>query len=359
MPTGLPIEDNLDLVIATLDEDPKHKYEETMALPEYALYRTFFQNAKESSSGGKSHRQRVRLRMSNTFQFVRPYQITANNKVNVMETAQAYWRMTEFKRMYDVREDDFNGGPEEIIDHVDVMESAMWEDGIDGLDAALCRCPENSSDDLSFNGLPYCLSAVDSGTEDPDGGFNGQTVVYADGSTGTTIFNIDASLASNSRWRNFCGTYRRMDIGFMRLLRAAITRTNFKMLPQLKGKSFKSDGSWMLMSGQATADSIEELMGANDPSGNDPMKVTTGTGRLRGLQIERVPRFDTEGLEDDVFGVYTKHIFGMQLRKQFLKRSTWKSADNPNIVFDQIDSTLQMFTNNRRHGGFRLTKYEP
>lgn len=351
---GLKITDNLDLVKATLSNEPRKKFEETMRLTDYTLGRLFFEDAKMVIGSGKSRKWKIRLRQSNTTRFTRPYNITPNLKFNVMEEAEINWRFLESKGLYDSREEDFNRGEDELISYVDTIESGMWEEAADFLDQNLLKAPISVDDDESLLGLLYWGPKAATGTTSDDFTFGGTTIVYQDGSTGTTAAGIDANDANNTRWTPGVGTYARIDGGFLRLLRQAITRTNFKLLPQLKGTPVKGSGKNILLCGHTTADLMEELLNANDPSGNDPMKVTSETGTLRTMPIMRVPMFDDQGYSDSVIGVNTRHIYGIAMSGRWMKRTTFKHGENPNIIVDQIDSCGQLECNNRRNGIWHL-----
>lgn len=345
----------LDLVDATLDEQPRMKFTETMGLTDYPLIRLFFDTYREKITSGIGLTWSLRLRTNGSFQFVRLFQITANNQVQVMGRASAIWAMFEGKMIIDERQDDFNSGqPEQLYDMITAHESAMYEDVIAGIDTSCGQAPNNISDDLSLLGLPYWLPPLGTGLTAPTGAFSGNTAYFRDGSSTTLIGGLDASDALNERHKSYVHTWSgRVDALFYEALRRCMTRTNFKMLPELKGKTRRGAGQRNLLAGHDISDAIERYANANDPQGADPMRFQNDSITIRGVKPIRVPIFDSLW-PTSVFGTYSKHIFGNVHKTRWMKRRTYEHGDNPNVVITQLDGTCQITCDDRQKAGFHL-----
>ena len=59
--------------------------------------------------------------------------------------------------------------------------------------------PNSSSDDLNPYGVPYYLNMLDA--DATTAGFNGKTIRYQDGTTGTSCAGLDAN--TYDKWRNY------------------------------------------------------------------------------------------------------------------------------------------------------------
>jgi len=345
----------LDLVKSTLVEEPRMKFAETMAQTDYPLIRIFFEEAREKISSGRGLQWNMRLRTNGSFKFVRMYQITPNNYVNVMGKASMEWTMQEMKLFFDERQEEFNSGqPEQLYDHIESQESAMYEDGVSGIDAALAQAPNFLGDDLSYAGIPYWLPPAATGTAAPTGGFTGTTAYFRDGTSTSLIGGLDASDPLNERHKSYIHTWGgRVDSSFYEALRRCMTRTDFKMLDQLKGKTRRSGGQRYLLAGHDLSDQIEKYANAHDPQGQDPMRMKLDAITIRGVKPIRVPTFDALW-PTSVIGCWTKHLYACVHKNRWMKRRTYPHGENPNLIISQVDCTSQMICDDRQKAGFHL-----
>lgn len=352
---GVATDSILDLVKSTLVEEPRMKFAETMGQTDYPLIRIFFEDAREKISSGRGLQWNLRLRTNGSFKFVRMFQTTANNWVNVMGKAFANWAMQEAKIFFDERMDEFNSGqPEQLYDLIESQESAMYEDQVAGIDQALAVAPNNAADDLAYLGLPYWLPPLGTGVSAPTGGFLGTTAYFRDGSSTSLIGGLDASDPLNERHKSYAHTYNgRVDASFYEALRRCFTRTDFKMLDQLKGKTRRGSGQRYVLAGHDLSDQIEKYANAHDPQGNDPMRLKLDAITIRGVKPIRVPVFDALW-PTSVFGCYTKHLYGCVHKTRWMKRRTFTHGENPNLIISQVDSTSQLICDDRQKAGFHL-----
>lgn len=352
---GVEIDSILDLVKSTLVEEPRMKFAETMGQTDYPLVRVFMENAKEKVSSGRGLQWNMRMRTNGSFKAVLLYETTPNNFVNVMEKASAFWMMDEGKLVFDERQEEFNSGqPEELYDHIESQESAMYEDVVSGKDRLIALAPLNANDRRSILGIPYWLPPLTAGLTAPTGGFSGTTATFRDGSTTTLIGGLDASDPLNERHKSYVHTYNgRVDQSFYDALRRCFTRTDFKMLDQLKGKTRRSGGQRNLLAGHDLSDQIEKYANAHDPQGQDPMRLKLDAITIRGVKPIRVPTFDALW-PTTLWGTYSKHLYGCVHKTRWMKRRTFTHGENPNIHISQLDSTCQMICDDRQKAGFCL-----
>ena len=106
------------------------------------------------------------------------------------------WSWDEFEILQN------KSNPEGFIDLAKVKEmQAMW-DLANLFEAALWQAPTSATDDKYPRGIPYYIRMLDA--DSTTAGFNGQTIRYRNGSTGTTCSGIDASVYTN--WKNWAAT---------------------------------------------------------------------------------------------------------------------------------------------------------
>jgi hypothetical protein len=348
-----------DLLNSTRERMPDNAFTETAALQAYEAASAFFDGAQEKASSGTRYEARVRVRSSNTFAWTQMYATTGNTQQDVMVVAAAPWRHFEAKTHYDEREILMNSDPDRIIDLMIERESAAMEDIYNNIERASVNAPPSSGDGDVLYGLGYWLSPCGTVSSskyvtatDTVGGFNGQAVRFADGSASYTVGNIDASNAGNSRWRNWCATHNgTMTPDTVDQIRTALTRTKFKLPPKLEGKSIKKSGGLKLFMSMAFADQYERLVnnGPDDLNGDAAGQTNI---KLRGIPILRVPALD-ELSYLPIYGVDTRHIFGITLKNQWMKSMpAINDRDSVQVYTKPIVGSGQMFCDDRRGGGF-------
>jgi hypothetical protein len=75
--------------------------------------------------------------------------------------------------------------------------------------------PTSATDKLYPYGIPYYINFLDNGST--TGGFNGKTVRYTNGTTGTIVAGIDGPWSR--KWRNYADIYTKVDNSLLRKLR--------------------------------------------------------------------------------------------------------------------------------------------
>jgi hypothetical protein len=137
------------------------------------------------------------------------------------------WSWDEFEILQN------RSNPEGFIDLAKAKEmQAMW-DLAKLFEEALWQAPTSASDDKYPRGIPYYIRMLDA--DSTTAGFNGQTIRYRNGSTGTTCSGIDASTYTN--WKNWAATYTAVNNDLITTLRTAFLYSEFK--PPLGATQFE------------------------------------------------------------------------------------------------------------------------
>lgn len=316
---GAPYLNIGDLITNTLNQLPK-TYSDTMRQTKYPLCQLFFSQLRRSLDGGQGYEKKVRKTAKTTFQFVRPYQATSTRHEDLTVKQVTTWVFGEQKMEFDERTKEMNSGGPAIIDNMKVERSGAYEDIFNRYEDALGDAPYSASDDLSIWGLPYWAPTLELNTADPTGGFNGKTIYYKDGSSGTTRAGIDLSNADNARLRSFVGTHSGyVDQAFLDLLRRAMTRTDFGTIPQLEGDkpAGSSPSDMFLLASHAKCDDIERRINRSpDPQQGDIERFTEPM--FRGVKFIRTPTLENYAY-DPVYGIKRSKVYGIVLKDMWMK----------------------------------------
>lgn len=94
----------------------------------------------------------------------------------------------------------------EIVDYLELAWFMGFKEFAEGIEFAFAQTPDDADDRKNPHGFPWWVRGPTKGTEDYDGGFNGQTSYYKDGTGTTTQGGLDA--ATNAKLRNWCANHR-------------------------------------------------------------------------------------------------------------------------------------------------------
>lgn len=352
---GVTINSLGDLLNSTLPDLPK-TFTDTLRQTDYVLTRMFFTQFKRSKTGGKWYEKRIRVAAKTTFQFVNLYEPTGQLHEDLMAVQRTDWAHWQEKMVFDDREIDMNSGAARIIELMEEQRSGSYEAIFNGIEDGLTLAPANSSDLKNIAGLPYWGLTLEASTSDPEGGFNGKTVFFRDGTTSTTRAGIDLSSAANARLRNFVGTYSGYaDTAFFNLLRRAITRTNFGTLMQLEGEkpAPTTAGNCYLLASHDMNDQIVERInrGPDDQQGD---VERFDQAKFNGIKFVRVPTIGSLSYAP-VWGVKTSKTYGIVLKDRWMKEGkALNSQSTPETWVVPIVGTCNLTCDDPRSGIFCL-----
>jgi hypothetical protein len=354
---GVSIDALRDLIIGTRPKQPKKKFSETAALTAYALMKLFFGEAREKFGGGKSFQALVRVRAKGTFRWVGLYESTPNNQEDLMVQLDTPWCHWEEKFHVDTKEEQLNGGEEQVVELLDVRRSGVYESIANGIENVLPTSAPSATDTRQLRGIFYYLRPLEAGSVDPVGGFNGKTIRFANGDTSTTMSGQDAALAANERLRSFVGTYSgEVTPITARLIRRAMKRTNFEALPELTGKSLRQGGRRVVLMGHGRSDELEDLAqnGPDDIKGDIMSVGAEGGLKIRGIKVILAPAFDGISM-NPIAGVWTKHLYGATLADEWMReRKPVNDRGAPDVLTTKVGGTGMLTCDNPREAGWLI-----
>lgn len=222
----------LDLLQSTKENLPKLEFEVMWDSIDYEFCR-IYQKERMVVDNGTAISRRVMLDHSGNASYRRAYDTDEPTVSDNIATITVPWTRLGTNWSWDDFEILQNkNNPAKFLD---LMESKR----IDGkwaladlIEERAWKTPETESgndSDLYPYGVPYYLSYYTdtSGTlNTSSGAFNGKAVRFQDGTYSYSAAGINAN--TNAKWRNFCGLYTSINNEFLRLVRTAFIKTNFK-----------------------------------------------------------------------------------------------------------------------------------
>jgi len=221
---GVKNSDLADLISVTLPDLPDQEFEVEWTNQDYEACR-IYQNERMEVDGGENIQRKVMLSTTGNARYRRLYDTDEPAVGDVMHTITVPWTTIGTNYSWDRQELLRNkNNAKGFIKLLKIRRVDGLTDLADLIEERFWKTPTNSSDTLYPYGVPYYINMLNDGAS--TSGFNGQTIRYQDGTTGTSCAGIDAS--NESRWRNYAAVYSAINNAFLKEARKAFIYTRFK-----------------------------------------------------------------------------------------------------------------------------------
>lgn len=357
---GIDNDQLLDLVATTLQDLPKGQFEMAWDSQNFEFCRIYNQNRRKVD-GGTSIKRNIVLDETGAASYRRLYDTDQPSVEDVHSEIDVPWTQLGTNYSWDVLEIMRNRASGK--GYIDLLESRRLE-RLWGL-AELIEdrgwlTPTSATDTLYPYGVPYYLNKradANSGS-----GFDGQTIRYQDGTTGTTCAGIDASV--EAKWRNYAATYVTFNNELLRTLRRAFLLTRFRP-PSNISSAPGSDAPGSMRKLYTNADVAVELQDLADKrdDNNSPMDLAgkalidvEGTTYFNRVPVVYIPQLDTDAddpiyyVDFDKFQPIVQDGYWMEESKPMMDRSQHTT------ITVYLDAAHQNLVTNRRTAGFVVHK---
>lgn len=344
-----------DLVNLTRNAQPS-VIQETQADTSCPSVRLFFTSNRESVAGGTGYEMRLRILDKTTYRNVLPYEATTTIHEDLTAVQLTKWTFGEQKIEYDERVIRMNQGGAQIIQYMKGQRSGAYANTWNEKETQLVGIQDNAGDVRKYWGLAYWFRTLALNVADPTGSFSGKIAYYPDGTTETLRAGIDLALARNARCPNFAGTYSGyVDEAFFDLLRRAMTRTDFQVLPNLEGEppAGSAPSDMYIMCSHDIADQwVKRINKGPDDQGGDTERFTDP--QFRGVKGIRVPKLANFAY-NPVYGIKRKKVKGIVLGSEWMREGAPTNDQNTlqTYVYGIFD-TSNLTVDDVRSGGFVL-----
>lgn len=347
--------DLIDLVRTTLKDLPKGEYETMWDLQRYE-FAAMYNEKRRQIDGGTSIERNVVLDKTGRARYTRLYATEDPSVQNVQQKINVPWCQFRNDMSWDKLEILRNRNSAK--GYINLMQSrrneCLW-DLVELFESKGWVSPESATDTLNPYGIPYYLNMLDAGST--TGGFNGQTIRYTNGTTGTICAGLDA--ASESKWRNYADTYAKVDNSLLRKLRKACLQTNFVAPPGVRetGSGGRS-ASTRLYAGldeitelQDLADKRDDATMAKDLAGR-ALAENEGVITFNRIPVVYVPSLNSASYAPIYAVDWEKFIPLVQDGYWMVESEPMMDRLQPSVVTVYIDGCHQNLCINRRSAGF-------
>lgn len=361
-----------DLLATTLKDLPKGQFEVMWDSQEYEFCR-IYQKHRRQIDGGTSIQRNVILDRHGRARYRQLFDTDTVTVDNSQQTIDVPWTQLGTNYSWEILEILRNKSSAKGF--INLIESRrverMW-DLAELIEEKGWTTPESATDKKNPYGIPYYINYLGNGVK--AGGFEGKTIRYTDGSTGTVCAGIDAG--THSKWRNYADTYTTVDNSLLRKLRQAVRRTRFRPAPSVPRPGQDNVGSPIsFYADDNTVTELEDLGDKRDDN-NMPMDLAgkiqhkfDGAVYFNQIPIKFIPQLDSAVVTDgggNAFSPSPIYCVDWSKLQPVVQDGYWMEESEPQTDRGQhttftvfLDGSHNNLCINRRTAGFVLHKPIP
>jgi len=358
---GVAMEDHLDLLRTTLKDLPKNRFEVMWTYQRYEFNRIFAEK-KLTVDGGTSVKRNVVLDHTGQAKFRQMFDVDAVNVAHVHKEIDVPW--TQLSTQYAWDEVELLTQMNSTKGYISLIKTrvndSLWA-WADLIEERGWQTPTSATDSLYPYGVPYYLNKLTAAQSTAGtSGFAGQTIVYGDGSTGTTCAGINA--ATESKWRNYADTYTVVDNSLLKKFRKAFRLTRFFPPRFINNPGQDAEVDRLVYAPGDEYDALCDLLDKRDDR-NTPVDLMGGV-RVRinengvpfvnGHPIVYIPYLDDDS-DGPIFAVdWAKMRTVVQDGYWMKEKEAMQSPTQHTVAVVYVDGRCCILCLNRRTAGFVL-----
>lgn len=355
----LTIENIQDLTKSTLAHNRKKQLTQIATkFQDYIFTRQFLNKNSLMIGGGKRFEFRALVDLGGRSSRVGLYATDTLKQGNHLEEANVPWRHLTDNWSFDLREDDFNSGAEEIVSMIDARETAMLLRMIETVEEDGWDCPVDSTDVVQAYGIAYWIFSQPESTDTSYSGVHatgGAGGFLAKNKTGFTNGPGNMSAVTYPKWG--CWNHQYVDISpddAVDKLITAMFKTNFKSPIQMRELRFGKMRRFVYTTHANTKAMGKLARQQNDKVGND-LAQYDGDTVIKGIPFVAVPQLEDIRSDNPFIGIDWSFFKFLIKKGWFFRQFAPKGVDDQHtVVVNHRDLTWNTCCFNRR-GQFILT----
>ncbi len=362
-----------DLLADTIRNLPQNQFEMSLNQPQFPFCHVLTEE-NISARGGTSIQKNIVLNYDYGQAAVRTmYQTDQPVVPQAMNVINVPWTFLGVNYSWDVNELIMNQHDEYGFVDLIMERRAIALAQLAGLLEQLgWGVPQSASDTLNPYGMQYYFPFSGNGVTTK--GFQGSTIRFANGTTGTVCAGLDASVYS--KFQSYCDVYSRVDNTLLRKVRSAIRQTNFsfpKFMDDPGAIPDHVDSTYGIYVNDAVISELEDLLQKMGDGGKKDLlggigTATTAAGKavvtIDDIPIMYNPFFDTESVVNGSGQTVNPNsilcVRWDALRPTVLE-DMWNHETLPlpdrgqhTTLTSYLDSTWNIVIQDRRRAGFRI-----
>lgn len=362
-----------DLLADTIRNLPQNQFEMSLNQPQFPFCHVLTEE-NISARGGTSIQKNIVLNYDYGQAAVRTmYQTDQPVVPQAMNVINVPWTFLGVNYSWDVNELIMNQHDEYGFVDLIMERRAIALAQLAGLLEQLgWGVPQSASDTQNPYGMQYYFPFSGNGVTTK--GFQGSTIRFANGTTGTVCAGLDASVYS--KFQSYCDVYSRVDNTLLRKVRSAIRQTNFnfpKFMDNPGEIPDHVDSTYGIYVNDAVIGELEDLLQKMGDGGKKDLlggigTATTAAGKavvtIDDIPIMYNPFFDTESVVNGSGQTVNPNsilcVRWDALRPTVLE-DMWNHETLPlpdrgqhTTLTSYLDSTWNIVISDRRRAGFRI-----
>lgn len=352
---ALGIEQIDDFVASYLQKYPMGKWQDISSpLQEYYFASRLFDKAMKKEMSTSQCKWKIKVRNNNNFQVVGLYHRDSSDRVNVLDEGSLKWGLTTTNYHYDIDEEIFKQGADQIVDYMNLQEQGLMQDFFEGMEDLMFGAGPSSPTQSPFPpvSLLWWITATDDSTSENNSeeGFDGYAPVGW-GSSG--VGGIDPTVYD--QWRNRTFPYTNITReDFVEKVINSMDLCTFK--PPVSRSDIKPEGNhrWELLTTHSRIAQARQLLQLGNDNIRDDLAAHSGSVFIRGVPMTWVPAWTNSASENQrtdgiILGVdwNTFDCYYASGRSQ-RKRKPYQHPEMSNVRVRAMDDSLQLVCYNRR-----------
>lgn len=326
---------------------PRSWQDISLPLQQYQFASRIINKVKKEEKGGAYIKWKIRTDNDDNFQVVGLYHRDSSNRRNVMDEGSQKWAMTTVNYHYDLDEQTFKDGEQEIIDYVKLREDGLMIDFYKGMETLMFGDGPTSPTQSPFAPCSLLWWIQANATE----GFNGGEPSGFD-SVGTG--GIDTDTYPNWKNRTFSYAAFTHDDAVKKVIRS-MDKCQFKPPIPLPDIVPQDRPNWELLTTYSRIEAGRELLA----QGNDNIKLDLATYRNEVL-IRGVPMVDVSAWSNSestvartdgpILGIdWSTFKWYYQRGRSMRKSPPYQHPEMSNVRIRKMDSSGQLVCFSRRN----------
>ena len=352
---ALGIEQIDDFVASYLQKYPMGKWQDISSpLNEYYFASRLFDKGMKREMSTSQAKWKIKVRNNNNFQVVGLYHRDSSDRVNVLDEGSLKWGLTTTNYHYDIDEEVFKTGADQIVDYMNLQEQGLMQDFFEGMEDLMFGPGPTSPTQSPFPpvSLLWWITATDDSTTENNSeeGFDGYEPLGW-GSNG--VGGISA--VTYDQWRNRTFPYTVVDRDdFVEKVINSMDLCTFK--PPVQRSDIKPEGNhrWELLTTHSRIATARRLLQLGNDNIRDDLAAHSGSVFIRGVPMTWVPAWTNSASENArtdgiILGVdwNSFECFYASGRSQ-RKRKPYQHPEMSNVRVRTMDDSLQLVCYNRR-----------
>lgn len=306
----------------------------------------------------------IQMRTPVTFRPVGPYALAPSVLPEIFEKARFDGTTFQTHFVYDTIEERQNGGKEQYWKLMTERAEIAHLEHAQTWSLKLNQPTKDTSDPLwaNWNNIFAVVSPTAIGVVDYLGNFSGSQITNDDGTTTSTIFNIDASLPRNFNHRSYnCNRNGTLDSSELQRVARADLSLSFESLTGVSSTQEAVDvrGRSMKFCGKDDYMQLMRLSNLGPDNFGVTKANTADVNRFwhlehNGIPVAHEPAFDTISFKPFV-GLNSEQVYGEIIGGMFMDQSdAFPIGENGTSFRMNITTMARIYCRNRRKAGYCL-----